>query len=90
MTPTIGPVNTEWISGRAACKILGCASNALLRASLLGHVKTLAEPGVPIRYHRGDCERLAAQKAGAAPRDGRGRAPQARRKAPSREARHEG
>lgn len=65
--PSTDPAIAEWITGRQACRVLGCASHALQRAALLGSVRTKIDPGIPIRYHRADVEKLAGQRA-ASPR----------------------
>jgi hypothetical protein len=60
MTPVLERASSEYISGRQACAILECASSSLQRMALLGQVRTDLKPGVPIRYHKGDVEKLKA------------------------------
>jgi hypothetical protein len=77
--PFLDPSGLEWISGRAACNRLRCASNALLLAALRGLIRTKLEPGIPPRYNRADVERLAQQP----------KTPHERRRNAGQEARHE-
>jgi hypothetical protein len=62
MRPVIDPEADIWLNGRQAGSIIGCASTALHRAGMLGHVRTKLVPGQAPRYHRADCERLARAK----------------------------
>jgi hypothetical protein len=52
----------EFINGRQACQIIGCAPSALLRAAMIGEVEVKLDPGVAPRYRRQDCERLAQSR----------------------------
>jgi hypothetical protein len=50
----------EWISANAAKSILGVVGQSvLLRLVVLGEVRAQNLPGVPTKYHREDCRRVA-------------------------------
>jgi hypothetical protein len=59
MNPAITTSDNEWLNGSQAARLLGVSPTALYRAALVRHVETRLEPGLPIRYSRADCERLA-------------------------------
>ena len=65
MRPATEP--DDWINGRQAAQIVGCSPTAIIRAAMLGQVKTRLTPGVPARYCRADVVRLAASRAKAKP-----------------------
>ena len=68
MRPITEPADSEYINGRQACLAIGCSPSALQRAVMLGEVRFKLEPGVAPRYHRDDCERLAAARRDASAR----------------------
>jgi hypothetical protein len=53
-------MSVEWITGSAARRILGVGYSSLQRLCVLGRVRTRLDPGVPVRYHRGDVEAVAS------------------------------
>ena len=63
--PAMQPIDdhprSEYVNGKQARLIVGCAPSALQRAVMLGQIRVKLDPGVPPRYHRGDCEELARQ-----------------------------
>jgi hypothetical protein len=61
-----------WINGRQAARIIGCSPSALHRAALIGEIRAQVVPGSPPRYHRLDCERIAAGKASSRAAQGAG------------------
>jgi hypothetical protein len=52
-----------WINGRQAGQIVGCSPSCIVRAALLGQVRTKLQPGVAPRYHKGDVQKLAVARA---------------------------
>ena len=59
MGAVAAPQAAEWVSGCQAKKLSGLSWYMLHKHVMLGKVRALAEPGCLIKYHRGDCERLA-------------------------------
>lgn len=53
------------MSGRAACRILGCNGYGLLRYVAAGQLRTVVEPGRNLRYIEADVVRLAQERAAA-------------------------
>jgi hypothetical protein len=53
----------DWINGRQAAQIVGCSPTAIIRAAMLGQVRTKLQPGVPARYHKDDIRKLAVARA---------------------------
>jgi hypothetical protein len=63
----ISNANAEWINGRQAMLILGCAQSPLMRLAVIGEIRVKNDPGVTTRYHRGDVERIAAIRRAGSP-----------------------
>ncbi len=51
----------DFIARHDAMTIMGATHNMLARLVEAGHVRTYRLPGGRQRYHRGDCERIAAE-----------------------------
>jgi hypothetical protein len=52
---------TEWLSGTAAQRVIGCTWYYLQRLALLGRVRTLIEPGGLVRFRRDDCLQITPE-----------------------------
>jgi hypothetical protein len=78
MRPATEP--REWINGRQAGQIVGCSPMAIVRAALLGQVRTRLSPGVAPRYHKGDVEKLAVARAQPQAAAGAAKLPHAKRR----------
>jgi hypothetical protein len=62
MNPVVNPHDPAWISGRQACRILGCAPSALQRAVMFGYIRVRLAEGETPRYHGADVERHARSR----------------------------
>lgn len=48
----------EWLSARAAALLLGTTVYQLMKRAANGEIRTLADPGCPIKFLAEDIERL--------------------------------
>ncbi len=59
-----------WIRTIRARERTGLSHANLTAFALAGRIRTLAMPGMPIRFHAGDCDSIRAELAGAKPARG--------------------
>jgi hypothetical protein len=58
---------SEWITGAEARRICRLSNTVLYHRAMIGQIRFRLDPGIPVRYHREDVERLSRAGDRAAP-----------------------
>ena len=54
----------QWLRANTARSRSGLSPTSLNHLALAGRIRVLALPGLPIRYHAGDCDSIRSELAG--------------------------
>lgn len=60
MPPGVPPADTLYVTGRKAHLALGISHHYLLKLVIMYGIRTLALPGLTVKYHWGDVQRVSA------------------------------